>query len=149
MVFVFATSLAGISSAGISGVKEPCKILILPFTIHSENDLSFLNKGIMEMLSTRLARKDKVVVLRHTGQGIAEGKIPALAAKYKADYVIIGTLTVFGESVSTDAKIIDLEKNTPVMSFHRTGKERGHAIFHSEEFADKINEKLCSPRMTG
>jgi len=31
------------------------KILILPFNIHSEKDLTFLQKGIGEMLSTRLA----------------------------------------------------------------------------------------------
>ncbi|MBU2622534.1 MAG: hypothetical protein KKD92_09480, partial [Proteobacteria bacterium] len=39
------------------------KVLILPFNIHSEKDLSFLQRGIGEMLSTRIAFENKVMIV--------------------------------------------------------------------------------------
>ena len=35
--------------------EAPKKIAILPFTMNADRDLSFLRKGIVDMLSSRLA----------------------------------------------------------------------------------------------
>ena len=43
--------------------KKPYRVLILPFTIHSDQDLSFLKKGVGNMLSTRLTVADEVVAI--------------------------------------------------------------------------------------
>jgi len=45
----------------IAPAEAPKKILILPFNIHSEKDLSFLQNGIFDMLSTSLSEAGKVV----------------------------------------------------------------------------------------
>lgn len=39
------------------------RVLVLPFQINAAEDLTFLQKGIQDMLSTRLAYEDKVVVI--------------------------------------------------------------------------------------
>ena len=37
------------------------RVLILPLTIHSEKDLTFLNKGIMDMMASRISQSAKVI----------------------------------------------------------------------------------------
>ena len=93
--------------------EEPQKLVVLPFTMNSDRDLNFLREGIMDMLSSRLAWKDKLEIIE---KGVVkkefdavpgpmnEAKALAIGKVLGADYVIFGSLTVFGESVSLDAK---------------------------------------------
>jgi TolB-like protein len=123
------------------------KVLIFPFNIHSEKDLSFLQKGIGEMLSTRLAFENKVMIVGKEEAGIAAGKTDektALAAGEKAgaDYVLFGSLTVFGESISTDAKFYDVQKKSPLVVINEFGSSQGDVIYHINVFAAKINETV-------
>lgn len=123
------------------------KILILPFNIHSEKDLSFLQKGIGEMLSTRLAFENKVMVLDKEAVEIAPGKTDektALAAGEKAgaNYVLFGNLTVFGESISTDAKFYDVQKKSQLVVINEFGSSQGDVIYHVNVFAARINETV-------
>jgi TolB-like protein len=123
------------------------KVLILPFNIHSEKDLSFLQRGIEEMLSTRLAFENKVMIIGKAEAGIAAGKTDektALAAGEKtgADYVLFGSLTVFGESISTDAKFYDVQKKNQLVVINEFGSSQGDVIYHINVFAAKINETV-------
>lgn len=123
------------------------KILILPFNIHSEKDLTFLQKGIGEMLSTRLAFENKVMIVGKEEAGILSGKTDektALAAGEKsgADYVLFGSLTVFGESISTDAKFYDVQKKSQLVLINEFGSSQGDVIYHINVFAAKINETV-------
>lgn len=123
------------------------KVLILPFNIHSEKDLSFLQRGIGEMLSTRLAFENKVMIIGKEEAGTATGKTDektALAAGEKtgADYVLFGSLTVFGESISTDAKFYDVQKKSQLVVINEFGSSQGDVIYHINVFAAKINETV-------
>ncbi len=123
------------------------KVLVLPFNIHSEKDLSFLQRGIGEMLSTRLTLENKVMIIGKDGTGTAAGKTDektALAAGEKtgADYVLFGSLTVFGESISTDAKFYDVQKKSPLVVINEFGSSQGDVIYHINVFAAKINETV-------
>ncbi|TES91378.1 MAG: hypothetical protein E3J94_03830, partial [Desulfobacteraceae bacterium] len=66
----------------------------------------------------------------------------SLATKLEADYVLLGSLTVFGESISTDARFFDVHQKKPVVVFNQFGKDHGDVISHINLFAAKINEKL-------
>jgi TolB-like protein len=95
-------------------------LAILPFTMNSERNLDFLREGIMDMLSSRLAWKDKLKIIE---KGVVKKEfatVPGPMNEAKAldhresagaDFVIFGSLTVFGESVSLDAKILDVKKS--------------------------------------
>ena len=81
----------------ISSAAEPAKVLILPFTIHSDKDLSFLRKGVADMLASRLAIKDRVVVIDRTDAALKQEKIPeeinadaavALGESSQSNYVL-------------------------------------------------------------
>jgi len=123
------------------------KILILPFNIHSEKDLTFLQKGIGEMLSTRLSFENKVMIVGKGEAEIVPGKTDekiALAAGEKtgADYVLFGSLTVFGESISTDAKFYDVQKKSQLVVINEFGSSQGDVIYHINVFAARINETV-------
>ncbi|HHC25309.1 MAG TPA: hypothetical protein ENK58_07860, partial [Desulfobacterales bacterium] len=114
--------------------EKPARVLILPFTVHSDKDLTFLKDGITDMLSTRLTLEGKLLPLSkgETGQEIKslsesvdEQTAISLGRKLGADYVSYGSLTVFGDSISTDARFFDLHKNEPLVIFYESGK--GHS----------------------
>jgi len=130
---------------------KPTRVLILPLNIHSEKDLSFLKKGIEAMLSNRLALEGEVVPLSREETRQAIKGIPEpineqtailLGAKYKADYVIFGSLTVFGDSISINTRFIDVHKKKPIVIFNQYGKSHSDVIFHINLFASQINERV-------
>ncbi len=134
--------------AGASQATSPSRILILPFEINAEKDLAFLQKGIVNMLSTRLFQEGKVVPMEPAvaQQALQEISGPlelktavALGSKYQADYVIFGSLTVFGDSISTDARFVDVHQQKTRVTFSQFGKDQGDVIGHINHFAGQIN----------
>ncbi|GAG97050.1 unnamed protein product, partial [marine sediment metagenome] len=78
------------------------------------------------MLSSRLSLEDKVVLISKEEVSRAIKDLPepinqetafSLATKLEADYVLFGSLTVFGESISTDARFFDVHQKKPVVVF--------------------------------
>lgn len=136
---------------GASQGTSPSRILILPFEIMAEKDLSFLQKGIQSMLSTRLFQEDRAIpmepaIARQAMQEIS-GSIDlkaalALGVKYQADYVLYGSLTVFGESISTDARFVDVHQQKTMVTFSEYGKDQGDVIGHVNSFAGQVNVKV-------
>ncbi|MBU0544091.1 MAG: VCBS repeat-containing protein [Proteobacteria bacterium] len=149
LILTVAAVLTSVNTA--FSADKISKVLILPFNIHSEKDLSFLQKGIGEMLSTRLAFENRVIT---TGKGdpkIAAEKLPAaidekaaliFGEKTGADYVLFGSLTVFGDSISTDAKFYDVNKKSQLVVINEFGSSQGDVIYHINVFAARINETV-------
>ena len=146
-----AVLLIFISSGNINAADTPKKILILPFNINAKEDLSFLQKGIQDMLATRLAHEDKVVTIGKDAIGPALEKIPKpikepaaveLGLSFGADYVVLGSMTVFGESISTDVKFIDIFQKNVLVTFSQFGKNQGDVLAHIDMFAGQVNEKV-------
>ena len=77
------------------------------------------------MLSSRLAVKDQVVVIDKTDPALSQEQIPeevnadtalALGERTQSNYVLFGSLTVFGNTISTDARFFDVHQKQPVPS---------------------------------
>jgi len=150
---VIALLVAAFLFCNTAEAENPYRVLILPFTIHSEKDLSFLQKGIEDMLSTRLAVEGKVITIDKTETGQALKKLTGpidkqaafmLGDQFSADYVAFGSLTVFGDSISTDARFIDVHNKKQAVVFNEFGKSQGDVIYHISLFAGRINEKVFS-----
>ena len=131
--------------------QTPSKILLLPFKIHSEKNLSFLNRGISSMLASRLSASGKAAVFQDASAGRAVLEAPdgseiqvALkqASALGAQYVVTGSLTVFGSSVSTDAKLIGVAEQRPLVTFSQVGTNTGDVIAHIHQFAAQVNTDI-------
>jgi TolB-like protein len=130
---------------------EPQSVLILPFAINADKDLAYLKKGAADMLASRLAAMDKVIVIPATDPGLKSAQIPealnaqtalALGAKARADYVLFGSLTVLGDHVSTDARLFDVRQKQAVLTFSELGNSQGEVISHIDLLAARIKEEV-------
>jgi TolB-like protein len=126
-------------------------VLILPFAINADKDLAYLKKGTADMLASRLAAIDQVKVITAADSGLELEKIPeapdaqtavALGAEARADYVLFGSLTVFGNNVSTDARFFDVRQKQAVLNFSEMGNAQGEVIAHINLLAARIKEEV-------
>ena len=132
-------------------LAAPVRVAILPFDINAEKDLTFLQEGIMDMLGSRLAWRDKVEVINknETKSALAsvegfdgESRALLVGGKLQADYVLFGSLTVFGESVSIDAKMADVSGQQAPLPFFAQTSGMGEVIPQINQFATNINETV-------
>ena len=115
---------------GVDAGEPPKKVAILPFTMHAQQEMGYLREGILDMLATRLYSKDKVAVIEkgvvrkamadHQGS-VDRGYAEQLGKDLGADYVLFGSVTVFGESVSLDATMSSITgKEPPITVYSQT-----------------------------
>lgn len=133
------------------------KVLILPFNIHAEKDMTFLKNGLLDMLSTRLTIEGKIIpvskdeaneLIKNLSGLINDQEILPLAKRANADYVVFGSLTILGDSISTDVRMIDVQTQAPVVVFYETAKNQGEVISHINQFTEIINQKLFGKPVT-
>ncbi|MBC2711962.1 MAG: VCBS repeat-containing protein [Desulfosarcina sp.] len=121
--------------------KDAKRVLILPLTIHSEKDLTFLNKGIMDMMASRIGQSAKVI------REIAPdpGKDPVqMGRDLNADYVVTGSVTLFGNSASTDATLTEVDSGEAALQFSQFGQSSGDALMHINQFATQVSRHIAS-----
>lgn len=155
--FICIMLAAGICAA-VPAAAQIQKVAVVPFTVYAEKDLTFLQKGIVDMLTSRLSRPGEVAVL---GREVTEEALkdvqgplnPATAIEIGqelgADHVLYGSLTVFGESVSVDAKMIDVSGEREPLSFFTQSPSFGEVIPAVDRFAAQINEKAFGRKAAG
>jgi len=144
--------MMALAAAGAREARaETRKVLIVPFSIHSDKDLTFLRKGITAMLSSRLTDLGKVVVIDESSvadlvKGLPTPLTREAAAdagrKAGADYVAFGSLTVFGDSISTDARFLEAATSSLLVTFNETGRSQGDVIGHINHFAEEVNTRI-------
>ncbi|MBA3009427.1 MAG: CsgG/HfaB family protein [Proteobacteria bacterium] len=135
----------------------PRRVAVFPFAMNSPQDLAFLQNGLFSMLSSRLADPGKVDVLDRetiekflaqaqnsdaTKGVLNESKARIIGADMGVDYVLFGSLTHFGESVSLDARMVDIAGATPALTFFEQSNNMGDVIPLVNSFAGDINQKV-------
>lgn len=141
--FLLFTSFVSASAAD--------RVLVLPFYIQSDSDLSFLQKGISQMLASRLASDQSIEVINwddspsaNISKPIGEAAAMSAAVKLKAGFVSYGTVTVANESVRTEARLVRTADGTPKVIFSQTGTNQGDALQHVKLYAAEIQKALGS-----
>ncbi len=141
---------------GVTGItaamaEEPSRVVILPFKMHADRDLSFLKEGIVDMLTSRLSSKDSVLivgredtdqVLKDISGTVNEKIARSIGSTLEADYVLFGSLTVFGSSISLDGKMADVHEKRPTLSFFKQAKHMDEVIPQVNLLAAEINQKV-------
>ncbi len=140
------------------GICNPAKtVAIFPFAVNSPQDLTFLKNGLYSMLSSRIADPGKVEILEkeatleilkeaqkspETKGDLNESKARIIGANINVDYVLFGSLTHFGESISLDANMVDVSGAKPTISFFKQSNNLGDVIPLVNTFAGDINQKV-------
>ncbi|RZB34440.1 MAG: hypothetical protein SRB1_00208 [Desulfobacteraceae bacterium Eth-SRB1] len=150
LAFVSLAFIIIIDSPALASAKQST-IAIVPFTMNAEKDLTYLQEGILSMLTSRLSWENKVSVIARQETAAAvktvapplnEAKARKIGEMLKADYVLFGSLTIFGNSVSLDAKIVDIPNTRPPVSVFNQSQGMEEVIPRINLFAEEINEKV-------
>ena len=154
--FLSVLFIALMAAGPQSAAAKPQRVAVLPFKINAEKDLSFLRDGIVDMLASRLSWEDKVVVLSRVetarvletvASPITEGTAREIGTRLGVDYVLFGSLTVFGNSVSIDAKMVDISGSKPPLTFFNQSQQMDQVIPGIDLFATDINDKIFGRAM--
>ncbi len=110
-----------------------------------------MQNGLFSMLSSRLSDSGKVEILDRAAVDAALSGSSAdltqdlakdIGHLLGADYVLFGSLTHFGESVSLDAAMVDVAGEKPALTFFEQSNNMGDVIPLVNTFAGDINRKV-------
>ncbi len=141
----------GLALAALPAAAAPQRVAILPFSANAKDDISYLIKGVRDMLATRLAWGDKVAVIEPDLVAPALKEIPGpyndekarqVGKKLSADAVVYGAITMMGQAVSVDARVIRSGEDRPALSAFVQAANLDQVIPQINEFAQRINAEL-------
>jgi len=131
-------------------------LLILPFKVSADRDLSYLSGGLQDMLISRLThpKETKVIqkdVLQKELSKLGSIDLPQKATEIGkslgADYVITGAIVVLGNSFSLDASIRPTKEGVEGFSVSTQGKKLDDLILELDKFASEINAKIFGKKI--
>jgi len=98
--------------------KEKYTVTVLPFSLHSSENIEYVRQGIGDMLISRISASDKIDVTgkdavgealkKAGGKELNMSEVYKIGRQLKSDYVIWGSITKIGNSISIDGKLIDI-----------------------------------------
>jgi len=141
-----------VSTAGSLWAKETKTIAVLPFTIHSAENIEYIKNGIWDMLISRLSSTEKVDVtskssiteaLTKTGKkDLTTGDVYGLGKTLGVDYVVWGSMTKIGNSISLDGKLLDVAAYTSPVGLFEQCRGIDEVIPKINTFAENITYHL-------
>ena len=107
---------------------EAKKIMIMPFEIYSNDDKSAIRESLYNNLSEEFKKEKYIQIIPadnflNNYIKIDERKAISNGKSMGADFVIIGSLTQLGESLSIDARIIDVAQGNIASTASAQGKD--------------------------
>ncbi|MEI6124916.1 MAG: outer membrane protein assembly factor BamA [Pseudomonadota bacterium] len=128
---------------------EEKKIAVLPFFIHSSEQIDYLSRAIPDMLSTRLEKKGEIKVIPKPAVLKALKKIEwktfneetalAIGRELGADFIVAGTLTQIEKVASLDTTVLDIARKTPPRKFFVTAEDTDSIPVKMNELAQRLN----------
>ncbi|MBA4422431.1 MAG: hypothetical protein C0390_04920 [Syntrophus sp. (in: bacteria)] len=128
--------------------KEKNSVAVLPFSVHSAENIEYVRRGIGDILSSRISVSEKIEVispdailtaLKETGgKELTVADIYNLGKKLNADFVVWGSITKIGNSLSIDGKLVDISAYKAVVAIVAQIQNMDEVIPKINDFARKI-----------
>ncbi len=154
-VLVFLLIIACIAvlfTSWAAAAERKIKVTVLPFSIYSAEDLSAYERDIQEVLLSAIAYHERIEPLDLDKLSkVIGGKLPSemdenyareVGRKMGADYVVIGSMTKVGETVSLDARLVDPRSRKEAERFYVETYGAATVLDRVGELAKKINESI-------
>jgi len=132
--------------------KDKATIAVMPFSVHSAENIDYVQQGIMDMLSSRLSASEKTTivgkekVLETTKnlkiKDLTPADINSVGKTLDADYVVWGSITKIGNSVSIDGKLTDIATGKSPVNIFSQSPGMDDVISKISDFAQRINQHL-------
>ncbi|MEI8173125.1 MAG: FG-GAP-like repeat-containing protein [Deltaproteobacteria bacterium] len=148
IIFILLTFASG----SLWAAKEKNMIAVLPFAVHSGENIDYVRQGIWDMLSSRISVADKIEVLSKDmtlnflketgGKDLTLADVYGLGKKMKVDYVIWGSITKIGNSLSIDGKLVDIAAYKSTVSIFAQSQGMDDVIPKINDFAQRIDQHI-------
>lgn len=132
--------------------KEKSVVAVLPFAVHSAENIDYVRQGIGDMLSSRLSVSDKIEMVGRDsllaalkeigGREPALSDVQALGEKLKADFVVWGSITKIGSSLSIDGRLQGVAASKPALTAVAQCESMDEVIPKINDFAQKIETHI-------
>ena len=110
-----------------SWAKDNYRIAVLPFSVHSAENIDYIRQGTEDMLLSRLSLNEKMTIIGKdtlqplikeiAGQELTAAGVSALGKKLNADYVVWGSLTKIGAIINIDGKLLNAANSSTDVNF--------------------------------
>jgi TolB-like protein len=135
-----------------AGAEESSKsVAVLPFEMHAPDSMAYLQEGLRAMLASRLAANGGATIIEHSkidplltesGKNLQQQQAVALARQLGADYIVSGSLTSLGGSMSLDAKVFAADETMAPLNFYAAAAEEKEVISAINELSWDIAAKV-------
>lgn len=123
-------------------------VAVLPFAVHSGENIDYVKKGVWDMLYSRLSAGGELeLVSRQAVQDalaklnkpdLQQDDVLRIGGALGADYVVWGSITKFGNSLSLDGKLMDVAGGGSPVGVFEQCKSLDEVIPRIGDFAGKI-----------
>ena len=132
--------------------KDRNTVAVLPFSVHSAENIDYVRQGIWDMLASRISVNDKIDVIgkasiqsalqETAGKEIGAAEALAMGKKLSADFVVWGSITKIGSSLSIDAKLVDIATSKDAVTIFAQCPTMDDVIPKINEFAQRIDTHI-------
>ena len=132
--------------------KERHTVAVLPFTVHSGENIDYVRQGILDMLSSRIYAPEKIEVVgkdavsaairEMAGKDLSLADVYAVGKKLNADFVVWGSVTKIGNSISIDGKLVDIAAYKATVSLFTQSQGMDEVIPKINDFAQRIDAHI-------
>lgn len=139
-------------SSGSLWAKDKYTVTVLPFALNSAENIDYVKQGIEEMLNSRISASDKIIVTDKNIAAMELKKIKkkelsvddvfVLGQKLNSDFVVTGSITKIGNSVSINGKLIDIENKKTAINSINQSPTLDDVIPKINDFADSVLQNI-------
>lgn len=132
------------------------KVAILPFIIHSQENLDYLREGINDILTSRITVEGRIIVIERTlverilwemrPMRLDEAVAKQVGTRAGADYVVLGSITKIGNYISLDARLIPITEDKPPLGAFTQHKGIDDVMTKIGDFAQDIGFRILGRR---
>jgi len=132
--------------------KDLNTVLVLPFSVHSAENIDYIRQGIADMLASRISVNEKIqVVSKDTvlaalkemaGKELTATDVLSLGKKLNADFAVWGSITKIGGSLSIDSKLADIASGKPAIGLSALSPSMDEVIPKITDLAQRIESHI-------
>ena len=158
LIVGFIFGLAADAGAQTNLSPKTYKVAILPFVIHSQENLDYLRDGIFDILASRISVDERITVIdralveralyEERPMRLDEAVAAKIGMKVGADYIILGSITKVGDYISLDSRLLSITEEKPPLGVFAQTKGIDDVMVKIGEFAQDIGSKILGRQAT-
>ncbi|MBI5327076.1 MAG: outer membrane protein assembly factor BamA [Deltaproteobacteria bacterium] len=132
------------------------RVMVMPFTIHSKDNLSDLRRNILNAIASQIETYEKVeiigierlkrLVLEEKVYLFDESLVLKIGKEEGAAFVIVGSITKIDKTMSLDIRLLDTSSGRMISSAYVKGEDEKETVESSVSIAKDFKNKIIESK---